>query len=64
MKKLAETKNELIQQIKAKDEAILELSKFYDVRNINLFCIEIYGSKEWKEEWNNQKIFSLTVNIF
>ncbi len=36
LKKLAETKNELIQQIKAKDEAILELSKFYDV-SIQIF---------------------------
>ena len=46
MEKLITTKNDLIKEIKQKDDAIVELSKFYDVRNINLFCIEIYGSKE------------------
>ena len=62
MEKLIATKNDLIKEIKQKDDAIIELSKFYDVRNNYLFCIEIYGNKKWKEEWNNQKIFSLTAN--
>ena len=50
LKKLAETKNELIQQIKAKDEAILELSKFYDV-SIQIFNYfqKINEKKEKKE---------------
>ena len=31
LKKLTDTKNELIKKIREKDDAILELSKFYEV---------------------------------
>lgn len=46
MEKLLETKNDLINQIKQKDNAIVELSKFYDVSIIIYLCLEIYGTKE------------------
>ena len=45
IEKLTNTKNELIQQIKQKDIAILELSKYYDVSNIYINIIESDGKK-------------------
>lgn len=46
MKKLTETKNELIKKIKDKDEAILELSKFYEVSKNNIIYIESHGKRK------------------
>ena len=40
------TKNELIMQIKQKDIAILELSKYYDVSTIYIICLESNGKKK------------------
>ena len=45
IEKLMNTKNELIQQIKQKDIAILELSKYYDVSNIYINVLESDGKK-------------------
>ena len=55
-KKLEETKNELLKQIKEKDDAILELSKYYDVSNINNIILQKVMEMKNKKKKDNTKL--------
>ena len=55
-KKLEETKNELLKQIKEKDDAILELSKYYDVSNIHNIILQKVMEIKSKKKKDNKKL--------